>query len=70
MHQLVKEMGRVEVHQESLDKPWKRNRIWSHKESFRVLKQKKGKGNVLGLSLDMHMLDKEKLGASFEAKVG
>nr|KAJ0225969.1 hypothetical protein LSAT_V11C100037630 [Lactuca sativa] len=26
-----------------------------------------GKGNVLGLSLDMHMLDKEKLGASFES---
>ncbi|CAI9269405.1 unnamed protein product [Lactuca saligna] len=40
--------------------------MWSDKESFRVLKQKKGKGNVLELSLDMRMLNKEKLGASFE----
>ncbi|KAL7616161.1 hypothetical protein Lser_V15G03447 [Lactuca serriola] len=68
MHQLVQEMGRLEVHQESLDKPWKRSRIWCHKDSFRVLKQKKGKGNVLGLSLDMRMLEKEKSEASFELK--
>ncbi|XP_023745407.1 disease resistance protein RPV1 isoform X1 [Lactuca sativa] len=68
MHQLVQEMGRFEVHQESPDKPWKRSRLWCHKESFRVLKQKKGKGNLLGLSLDMYMLEKEKLRGSFELK--
>ncbi|XP_042758409.1 disease resistance protein RPV1 isoform X2 [Lactuca sativa] len=68
MHQLVQEMGRFEVRQESLDKPWKQSRLWCHKESFRVLKQKKGKGNLLGLALDMRMLEKEKLGASFELK--
>ncbi|CAI9269322.1 unnamed protein product [Lactuca saligna] len=68
MHQLVQEMGRFEVHQESPDKPWKRSRLWCHKESFRVLKQKKGKGNLLGLALDMRMLEKEKLGASYELK--
>ncbi|CAI9269431.1 unnamed protein product [Lactuca saligna] len=68
MHQLVQEMGRFEVRQESPDKPWKRSRIWSHKESFRVLKQKKGKGNLLGLTFDMRMLEKEKLCASFELK--
>ncbi|CAI9269444.1 unnamed protein product [Lactuca saligna] len=68
MHQLVQEMGRFEVRQESLDKPWKRSRLWCDKESFRVLKQKKGKGNLVGLSLDMRMLEKEKLGASFELK--
>ncbi|XP_042758530.1 disease resistance protein RUN1 isoform X1 [Lactuca sativa] len=68
MHQLVQEMGRFEVRQESLDKPWKRSRLWCHKESFRVLKQKKGKGNLVGLSLDMRMLEKEKLCASFELK--
>ncbi|KAL7616431.1 hypothetical protein Lser_V15G03387 [Lactuca serriola] len=69
MHQLVQEMGRFEVHKESFDKPWKRSRLWSHKDSFRVLKQKKGKGNILGLSLDMRMIEKEKLGASFELKI-
>ncbi|CAI9269535.1 unnamed protein product [Lactuca saligna] len=68
MHQLVQEMGRFEVSQESLNKPWKRSRLWCHKESFRVLKHKKGKGNLIGLSLDMRMLEKEKLGGSFELK--
>ncbi|KAL7615834.1 hypothetical protein Lser_V15G03496 [Lactuca serriola] len=68
MHQLVQELGRFEVRQESLDKPWKRSRIWCHKESFKVLKQKKGKGNLLGLTLDMRMLEKEKLGISYELK--
>ncbi|KAL4561638.1 hypothetical protein LXL04_033808 [Taraxacum kok-saghyz] len=68
MHQLIQEMGRFEVCQESLNKPWKRSRLWCHKESFRVLKQKKGKENIVGLALDMRMLEKEKLGASFELK--
>ncbi|KAI3739355.1 hypothetical protein L2E82_29758 [Cichorium intybus] len=61
-------MGRFIVRQES-DKPWKRSLIWCHEESFKVLKRKKGKENILGLALDMRMLEKE-LGASFEAKVG
>ncbi|CAI9269447.1 unnamed protein product [Lactuca saligna] len=68
MHQLVQEMGRFEVRRESLNKPWKRSRLWCHKESFRVLKQKKGKGNIIGLALDMRMLEKEKLGGSIELK--
>ncbi|CAI9269323.1 unnamed protein product [Lactuca saligna] len=68
MHQLVQEMGRFEVCKESLDKPWKRSRLWCHKESFKVLKQKKGKENLQGLALDMRILEKEKLGASFELK--
>ncbi|CAI9269319.1 unnamed protein product [Lactuca saligna] len=68
MHQLVQEMGRFVVGQESHDKPWKRSRVWYHKDSFRVLKEKKGKGNLLGLALDMRMLEKEKLGTSFELK--
>nr|KAJ0224983.1 hypothetical protein LSAT_V11C100037900 [Lactuca sativa] len=69
MHQLVQEMGRFEVRQESLDKPWKRSRFWCHKESFKVLKQKKSKENLLGLTIDMCMLEKEKLGVSYELKI-
>ncbi|KAL7616981.1 hypothetical protein Lser_V15G03500 [Lactuca serriola] len=68
MHQLVQEMGRFEVRQESLDKPWKRSLLWCHEESFRVLKQKKGKGNLLGLTLDMRMIEKERFGVSYELK--
>ncbi|KAI3739627.1 hypothetical protein L2E82_30037 [Cichorium intybus] len=59
-------MGRFIVRQESY-KPWKRSLIWCHEESFKVLKRKKGKGNILGLVLDMRMLEKE-LGASFEVE--
>ncbi|KAK1428132.1 hypothetical protein QVD17_16960 [Tagetes erecta] len=68
MHPLVQEMGRELVRQESPNKPWKRSRLWCHEESFKVLKQKKGKGNLLGLALDMRMLDKKKLRKSFELK--
>ncbi|KAL4585120.1 hypothetical protein LXL04_009735 [Taraxacum kok-saghyz] len=70
MHQLVQEMGRFEVSQESQDKPWKRSCLWSNKESLIALKRKKaiahGKAKVKGLALDMRMREKEKLGALFE----
>ncbi|KAL4561986.1 hypothetical protein LXL04_034172 [Taraxacum kok-saghyz] len=65
MHQLVQEMGRFMVRKESLYKPWERSRLWGP-ESFRVLKQKKGTENVLGLTLDTRMLEKEN--GSFELK--
>ncbi|KAI3739181.1 hypothetical protein L2E82_29579 [Cichorium intybus] len=60
-------MGRFLVREESLSKPWERSRLWGY-ESFRVLKQKKGTENVLGLTLDMRMLEKEKLHGSLELK--
>ncbi|KAD5802334.1 hypothetical protein E3N88_13694 [Mikania micrantha] len=60
MHSLIQEMGRDLVRQESPDKPWERSRLCCHEESFKVLEQKKDKGNLLGLSLDMRMLDKKK----------
>ncbi|XP_076924849.1 disease resistance protein Roq1-like [Bidens hawaiensis] len=68
MHSLIQDMGRDLVRQESLKKPWKRSRLWCHEESFKVLKQEKGKGNLLGLSLDVRMFDKKKLRGSFEVK--
>ncbi|KAJ0783466.1 putative TIR domain, P-loop containing nucleoside triphosphate hydrolase [Helianthus annuus] len=55
MHQLVQEMGRDLVREESPHKPWKRSRLWRDEESY------KGKGNILGLSLDMRRLNKKKL---------
>ncbi|KAL7617094.1 hypothetical protein Lser_V15G02983 [Lactuca serriola] len=68
MHQLLQKMGRLMIHQESPDKPWKRSLLWCHEDSFKVLKQKKGKGNLLGLALDMRMLEKVNLRESFELK--
>ncbi|KAD5802529.1 hypothetical protein E3N88_13889 [Mikania micrantha] len=63
MHQLVQEMGRDLVRKESVDKPQKRSWLWCHEESFKVLKHKKGKRNLLGLALDMRMLEKKKCGS-------
>ncbi|KAJ9558560.1 hypothetical protein OSB04_013174 [Centaurea solstitialis] len=69
MHQLLQEMGRDLVRQESPNKPWKRSRLWCHEDSYNVLKHKKGKGNLLGLALDMKMLEKDKLQGSFELDI-
>ncbi|KAJ9558661.1 hypothetical protein OSB04_013275 [Centaurea solstitialis] len=68
MHQLLQEMGRDVVRQESPDKPWKRSRLWCHEESFKVLEQNKGSGKLKGLVLDMGMLEKEEICGSFELK--
>ncbi|XP_024984160.1 disease resistance protein RML1B-like [Cynara cardunculus var. scolymus] len=59
MHQLLQKMGRDVVRHESLKKPWKRSLLWCNEESFKVLKYKKGKGNLLGLALDVRMLEKK-----------
>ncbi|KAD5802399.1 hypothetical protein E3N88_13759 [Mikania micrantha] len=68
MHSLIQEMGRDLVRQESPDRPWERSRLWCHEESFKVLEQKQGTGNLVGLVLDMRMLEKEKLSGSLQLK--
>jgi len=40
MHQLIQDMGREIVRQESLEEPGKRSRLWRHGESFYVFKNK------------------------------
>ncbi|KAD5802452.1 hypothetical protein E3N88_13812 [Mikania micrantha] len=92
MHQLVQEMGRDLVRQESPEKPWKRSRsCWKVGTVLRtanprlktrrqsatvcnfpsILKSRtelKAKRNMLGLALDMKMVDKRRLHGSFELK--
>ncbi|KAL8262659.1 hypothetical protein R6Q59_024008 [Mikania micrantha] len=68
MHSLIQEMGRDLVRQESLKRPWERSRIWCYEESFKVLEQKQGTGNLVGLVLDMRMLEKKKLRRSLQLK--
>ncbi|KAL7617417.1 hypothetical protein Lser_V15G03791 [Lactuca serriola] len=67
MHELVQEMGRFLVREESLYKPWERSRLWGH-ESFTMLKDEKGTENVLGLTLDIGMLEEKNLHGSLELK--
>ncbi|KAL7235600.1 hypothetical protein ACSBR1_018986 [Camellia fascicularis] len=56
MHQLLRDMGREVIRQESPEEPGERSRLWDHKDSFNVLNEKTGTGTVEGLVLNMHML--------------
>ncbi|KAM7478655.1 hypothetical protein LguiA_026868 [Lonicera macranthoides] len=55
MHQLLQEMGRHIVDQESPKEPGRRSRVWRPKDSFLVLKEKKGTESIEVLMLDMRM---------------
>ncbi|KAL6289851.1 hypothetical protein ACE6H2_007361 [Prunus campanulata] len=55
MHDLIRGMGREIVRLES-EEPWKRSRVWRHKDSFKILAEKNGTEAIEGLVLDMHML--------------
>ncbi|KAI3702668.1 hypothetical protein L6452_28417 [Arctium lappa] len=57
MHQLLQELGRDLVRQESPNEPWERSLIWHHEESYDVLKQEKGTAKIQGLVLDMRMIE-------------
>lgn len=60
MHQLLQNLGREIVYQESPKDPGARSRLWHHDEAFKVLKGKKGTGKVEGLTLDMHNVKVDK----------
>ncbi|CAL5399030.1 unnamed protein product [Camellia sinensis] len=57
MHQLVQEMGKEIVRQESPKEPGERSRLWNHKDSFNVLRENTGTGQIEGLILDMNFLE-------------
>ncbi|KAK3210912.1 hypothetical protein Dsin_015618 [Dipteronia sinensis] len=53
MHDLLQAMGRQIVHQESIDNPGKRSRLWHHEDIYRVLARNMGTETITGISLDM-----------------
>ncbi|KAL8254296.1 hypothetical protein R6Q59_032517 [Mikania micrantha] len=53
MHQLLQDMGRDIVRQESPMKPWKRSILWHHEECLDVLQNRQGTTIIQGLFLDM-----------------
>ncbi|XP_052209878.1 disease resistance protein RPV1-like isoform X1 [Diospyros lotus] len=59
MHQLIQEMGREIVRQESPKELGERSRLWKHRDSFRVLHGKTGTRKIRGLVLDMHFLKED-----------
>ncbi|PWA97629.1 toll/interleukin-1 receptor (TIR) domain-containing protein [Artemisia annua] len=64
MHQLLQDLGRELVRQESPHKPWKRSRVWNHEESLSILQEDKGTTKIQGLVLDMKMLEKGRMRGS------
>ncbi|KAI8556142.1 hypothetical protein RHMOL_Rhmol05G0229000 [Rhododendron molle] len=54
MHQLLRQMGREIVRQESPREPGKRSRLWHYKDSLKVLSEKIGTKTIEGLYLDTH----------------
>ncbi|KAM7515827.1 hypothetical protein LguiA_005410 [Lonicera macranthoides] len=59
MHQMVRDMGREVVRQESPKEPGKRTRLWYYKDSFHVLRGNKGTETIMGLALDMKMVKED-----------
>ncbi|KAB2620583.1 protein suppressor of npr1-1 [Pyrus ussuriensis x Pyrus communis] len=54
MHDMIRDMGREIVRLES-EEPKKRSRLWCHKDSLEVLREKNGTKRIQGLVLDMRM---------------
>ncbi|XP_050159064.1 disease resistance protein RPV1-like isoform X3 [Malus sylvestris] len=54
MHDMIRDMGREIVRLES-EEPEKRSRLWHHKDSFQVLRDKNGTKKIQGIGLNMHM---------------
>ncbi|KAM0052474.1 putative P-loop containing nucleoside triphosphate hydrolase, leucine-rich repeat domain superfamily [Helianthus debilis subsp. tardiflorus] len=59
MHQLLQDMGRDIVHQESPKKPWKRSILWHHEECLDVLQNRQGTTITQGLALDMRTFEND-----------
>ncbi|KAI3826812.1 hypothetical protein L1987_00868 [Smallanthus sonchifolius] len=57
MHQLLQDMGRDIVRQESPKKPWKRSILWHHEECLDVLQNSQGTTIIQGLVLDMRTFE-------------
>ncbi|KAL3843625.1 hypothetical protein ACJIZ3_001028 [Penstemon smallii] len=55
MHQVIRDIGRGIVRQESIMNPGKRSRLWHHKDSLSVLTGKTGTEAVEGINFDMHI---------------
>ncbi|XP_059653604.1 disease resistance protein RPV1-like isoform X2 [Cornus florida] len=55
MHQLIRDMGREIVRQESPKEPGKRSRVWHNKDALNVLREKTGTEKIEGLILNLHV---------------
>ncbi|KAL9437568.1 hypothetical protein AB3S75_023439 [Citrus x aurantiifolia] len=59
MQDLLRDMGREIVRNESIDHPGKRSRLWHHNDICKVLKEDTGTEALKGISLDMNKVNRE-----------
>ncbi|XP_039168187.1 disease resistance protein RUN1-like [Eucalyptus grandis] len=52
MHDQLRDLGREIVRQEGYEEPWKRSRLWIHKESLHALEKNKGTAKIKALRLN------------------
>ncbi|XP_031280366.1 disease resistance-like protein DSC1 [Pistacia vera] len=57
MHDLLQEMGREIVRQESVNDPGKCSRLWNHKDIYHVLTKNTGTKAIQGICLDMSKIN-------------
>ncbi|XP_028751252.1 TMV resistance protein N-like isoform X2 [Neltuma alba] len=55
MHDLLRDMGREIIRQQSLEEPEKRTRLWFHDNVLDVLRDKTGTMSIKGLALNLSM---------------
>ncbi|XP_048228075.1 disease resistance protein RPV1-like isoform X2 [Ricinus communis] len=65
IHQLLRDMGREIVRQESPEDPGKRSRVWRDKDAFNLLRENTGTETVKGLTLDLQMLKEANTGETY-----
>ncbi|XP_044470072.1 disease resistance protein RPP2B-like [Mangifera indica] len=58
MHDLLEQMGREIVRQESIDNPGERSHLWDHEDIFSVLKNNTGTRAIRSICLDMSKVEK------------
>ncbi|KAJ4723817.1 putative disease resistance protein (TIR-NBS-LRR class) [Melia azedarach] len=61
MHDLLKEMGREIVRQESTNDPGKRSRLWHYKDIYKVLTRNTRTEAIQGISFDMSKVEEIRL---------
>ncbi|KAJ4722982.1 Disease resistance protein (TIR-NBS-LRR class) family [Melia azedarach] len=69
MHELLQEMGKEIIRQESLDDPGKRSRLWNHEDIYEVLTYNTGTQAIQGISLDMSKIEEISLNSNVFKKM-
>ncbi|XP_031263545.1 disease resistance-like protein DSC1 isoform X3 [Pistacia vera] len=61
MHDLLQDMGREIIRQESIDDPGRRSRLWDHEDILKVLIKNKGTEVIRSMRLDMFKVSESHL---------